>query len=123
MPRLRFDAFEFDAAAGELWLEGRRVPLQPQPSRLLALLLDCRGQVVTRDAIRTALWGDGVHVDFDRSLNFCVARLRSALGDNAAEPRFIETLPTRGYRFVAAGHAPAADDAEYAQAADYAEGR
>jgi len=100
--RLRFDAFEFDAATGELWRAGRRVRLQRQPSRLLQLLLARPGDVVSRDEIRQALWGADTHVDFDRSVNFCVARLRAALRDDAAKPRFVETVPTRGYRFVAA---------------------
>ena len=78
------------------------VPLQPKPARLLELLLARPGEVVAREEIRRALWGEDVHVDFERSLNFCVAKLRSALGDDAAAPRFVETVPTRGYRFVAA---------------------
>lgn len=76
--------------------------LQRQPSRLLELLTSRPGEIVTREEIRQALWGDDTHVDFERSLNFCVARLRSALRDNAASPAYIETLPTRGYRFIAA---------------------
>jgi TolB-like protein/DNA-binding winged helix-turn-helix (wHTH) protein len=99
--RARFGAFQFDAATGELWLEGRRVRLQRQPSRLLELLVSRPGDVVSREEIRQGLWGDDTHVDFERSLNFCVAKLRSALRDNAASPRFIETVPTRGYRFIA----------------------
>ena len=102
--RVAFDRFEFDPSTGELWRDGARVPLQPQPSRLLHLLLARPGGVVTRDEIRAALWGTEVHVDFDRSLNFCVAKLRAALDDDAAEPRFVETVPTRGYRFIAADH-------------------
>jgi TolB-like protein/DNA-binding winged helix-turn-helix (wHTH) protein len=98
---VRFGAFEFDPASGELTREGRRVRLQRQPSRLLALLLATPGEVVSREAIRLALWGEDTHVDFERSLNFCVAKLRSALRDSAADPEFIETLPTRGYRFIA----------------------
>ena len=98
---VRFGRFVFDAASGELAHDGRRVRLQRQPARLLALLLAAPGEVVGRDAIRRALWGDDTHVDFERSLNFCVAKLRSALRDSAQEPRFIETLPTRGYRFIA----------------------
>jgi len=78
------------------------VRLQRQPSRLLELLTSRPGEIVTREEIRQALWGDDTHVDFERSLNFCVARLRSALRDNAASPAYIETLPTRGYRFIAA---------------------
>lgn len=101
MGRTRFGPFEFDAQAGELWREGRRVRLQRQPSRLLELLTARPGELVTREEIRQALWGDDTYVDFERSLNFCVARLRSALRDNAASPTFVETVPTRGYRFVA----------------------
>ena len=101
MARVRFDRFEFDPPTGELWMDGRRVRLQPQPSRLLALLLAQRGDVVSREEIRQALWGDDTHVDFERSLNFCVGKLRSALRDDAASPRCIETVPTRGYRFIA----------------------
>jgi TolB-like protein/DNA-binding winged helix-turn-helix (wHTH) protein len=100
-PRTRFGTFEFEAGTGELWREGRRVRLQRQPSRLLELLLVRHGEVVSRDEIRQSLWGDDIHVDFERSLNFCVAKLRSALRDNAASPRFVETVPTRGYRFIA----------------------
>ena len=100
-PRTRFGAFEFEAGTGELWREGRRVRLQRQPSRLLELLVARPGDVVSREEIRQALWGDDTHVDFERSLNFCVAKLRSALRDNAASPRFVETVPTRGYRFIA----------------------
>ena len=83
MSRARFGRFEFDAATGELWLDGRRVRLQRQPSRLLELLLARPGDVVSREEIRLALWGEDTHVDFERSLNFCVAKLRSALRDNA----------------------------------------
>ena len=98
---LRFGEFAFDTATGELWRDGRRVRLQPQPSRLLALLLAKPGELVGREEIRLALWGRDTHVDFERSLNFCVAKLRSALHDSAEEPRFVETVPTRGYRFIA----------------------
>jgi DNA-binding winged helix-turn-helix (wHTH) protein/TolB-like protein len=99
--KIVFAAFEFDTATGELWRDGRRVRLQRQPSRLLELLTGRPGEVVTREEIRRALWDEDTHVDFERSLNFCVAKLRAALRDNAASPRFIETLPTRGYRFIA----------------------
>jgi TolB-like protein/DNA-binding winged helix-turn-helix (wHTH) protein len=100
-PRTRFGEFEFEAGTGELWREGRRVRLQRQPSRLLELLVARPGDVLSREEIRQVLWGDDTHVDFERSLNFCVAKLRSALRDNAASPRFVETVPTRGYRFIA----------------------
>jgi DNA-binding winged helix-turn-helix (wHTH) protein/TolB-like protein len=99
--RVQFGPFVFDPATGELWRDGRRVRLQRQPSRLLELLLARPSDIVTRDEIRKALWGDDTHVDFERSLNFCVAKLRSALRDDAASPQYVETLPTRGYRFVA----------------------
>jgi TolB-like protein/DNA-binding winged helix-turn-helix (wHTH) protein len=99
--KVRFGRFEFDPASGDLSHDGRRVRLQRQPSRLLELLLAKPGDVVAREEIRLALWGEDTHVDFERSLNFCVARLRSALCDSASEPTFIETLPTRGYRFIA----------------------
>ena len=94
--RMRFGPFEFDAASGELTRDGRRVPLQRQPARLLELLLATPGEVVAREEIRLALWGEDTHVDFERSLNFCVAKLRAALRDSAGDPQFVETLPTRG---------------------------
>jgi len=100
--RITFGDFTFDPASGELTRDGRKVRLQRQPSRLLELLIARRGEVVTREEIRQALWGADTHVDFERSLNFCVAKLRAALRDDAASPRFVETIPTRGYRFVAA---------------------
>jgi TolB-like protein/DNA-binding winged helix-turn-helix (wHTH) protein len=99
--KVSFGPFTFDPDTGELWQEGRRVPLQRQPSRLLELLVARPGALVTRDEIRKSLWGDGTFVDFERSLNFCVAKLRSALRDDAASPAFVETVPTRGYRFIA----------------------
>ena len=107
--RISFAEFEFDPATGELWHGGRRVPLQPQPARLLELFVARPGEVIARDEIRQALWGDETHVEFDRSLNFCVAKLRSALHDNPAVPRYIETVPTRGYRFIAAPLLPGSD--------------
>ena len=109
-PKVRFGVFEFDRGSGELWRDGRRVPLQRQPARLLDLLLAKPGELVARDDIRLALWGGDTHVDFERSLNFCVAKLRSTLRDNPAEPRYIETLPTRGYRFIAPVTASSKDD-------------
>jgi TolB-like protein/DNA-binding winged helix-turn-helix (wHTH) protein len=101
MSRTRFASFEFDPRTGELWRGGRRVRLQRQPSRLLELLVARSGELVTREEIREALWGGDTYVDFDRSLNFCVGKLRSALRDNAAAPAYVETVPTRGYRFIA----------------------
>jgi TolB-like protein/DNA-binding winged helix-turn-helix (wHTH) protein len=106
LSKLRFDTFEFDPGTGELWSAGGPIPLQRRPARLLHLLLERPGDVISREEIRAALWGEDVHVDFDRSLNFCVAKLRAALGDDAARPRYVETLPTRGYRFVGALASP-----------------
>jgi DNA-binding winged helix-turn-helix (wHTH) protein/TolB-like protein len=114
--RIAFGDFTFDPSSGALSRGGPHVPLQPQPGRLLELLLARPGEVVTREEIRAALWGDGTHVDFERSLNFCVARLRAALGDEASAPRFVETVPTRGYRFIAATESSATD---YTESTEY----
>lgn len=98
---VRFGIFEADLASGELRRQGRLVKLQQQPFDLLVVLLEQPGQVVTREALHRRLWPDGVTVDFDQSLNKAVTKLRDALGDTAESPRFIETLPKRGYRFIA----------------------
>jgi DNA-binding winged helix-turn-helix (wHTH) protein/TolB-like protein len=105
-----FGLFEFDADSGELTRDGRPVRLQPQPARVLAILVARAGEVVAREELRRQIWTDGTFVDFERGLNFCVAQIRNALGDTADSPRFIETLPRRGYRFIAPirNHAPAA---------------
>jgi TolB-like protein/DNA-binding winged helix-turn-helix (wHTH) protein/Tfp pilus assembly protein PilF len=98
---LRFDVFELNLQAGELRKRGVRLRLQGQPVQVLAMLLASAGQLVTRDELRTALWAADTFVDFDHSLHNAVARLREALSDSAESPRFIETLPRRGYRFIA----------------------
>ena len=98
---VRFGVFEADLGSGELRKQGRRLRLQDQPFRILALLLDRPGEVVTRDEIRAALWSADTFVDFDHGLNKAMNRLREALGDSADSPRFIETIPKRGYRFIA----------------------
>jgi TolB-like protein/Tfp pilus assembly protein PilF len=98
---IRFVAFEVDLDSGELRKGGTVVPLQGQPFHLLALLLQRPGALVTRDEMRQRLWPDGTFVDFEHGLNAAVKRLRAALGDSADSPRFIETLPRRGYRFIA----------------------
>ncbi len=100
----RFGLFEFDATAGELRRQGRLIRLEPQPARALALLLSRPAEVVTRDELRAHLWGADTHVDFDRGLAYCIGQVRAALGDAAENPRFVETLPRRGYRFVAPLH-------------------
>jgi len=96
-----FGAFEFDARTGELRRDGRRLRLEPQPARALDLLLAHAGELVTRDELRRHLWGDDTHVDFDRGLTYAIAQIRSALGDTADDARFLQTLPRRGFRFVA----------------------
>src|SRR4051812_35452416 len=90
-----------DARTGEVWREGLPVHLPPQPFKVLFLLATRAGDVVTREEIRQELWGDDTFVDFDGGLNFCVNQIRKALRDNAESPRFIHTLPRRGYRFIA----------------------
>jgi DNA-binding winged helix-turn-helix (wHTH) protein len=99
--RLRFETFELDLESGELWNSGSKVKLAPKPVRVLALLAGASGRLVTRDAIRAQIWESGTFVDFEHGLNFCIREIRSALGDNAQQPRFVETLPRRGYRFIA----------------------
>jgi DNA-binding winged helix-turn-helix (wHTH) protein/TolB-like protein len=98
---VRFGQFGFDPATGELTRGGTPVRLQPQPARVLALLVERAGAIVTRDEIRRHVWGDETFVDFERGLNFCIAQIRSALGDTADSPRYVETVPKRGYRFIA----------------------
>ena len=97
---VRFDIFEIDLRAGELRKQGRLVKLQEQPFRILSLLLERCGEVVTREELRQNLWPADTFVDFDHGLNSAVARLREALCDSADKPRFIETVAKRGYRFI-----------------------
>ena len=98
--RLRFAPFEMDLRSGEIWKAGTLLKLAPQPFRILALLAQDPGVVVTREEIRQHIWGDGTVVDFDQRLNACINQIRSVLGDDADLPRFVETLPRRGYRWV-----------------------
>ncbi len=97
---LCFDGFEVDLAGGQLRKRGVRIGLRDQPFQVLASLLEHPGQVVTREDLRRRLWPDDVVVNYDNSLNISIARLRAVLGDSAENPRFIETLPKRGYRFI-----------------------
>ena len=97
---IRFGTFEVDPRAGELWKKGLRVKLQDQPLQILLALLEKPGDVVTREELRSKLWPTDTFVDFDHGLNAAVKRLRDALDDSAESPRFIETLPRRGYRFI-----------------------
>jgi TolB-like protein/DNA-binding winged helix-turn-helix (wHTH) protein/Tfp pilus assembly protein PilF len=98
--RLRFDEFEIDLRSGELWVRGKRVRLQDQPFQVLSVLLEWRGEIVTRDELKQILWPADTFVDFDDGLNTAIRKIRDALGDSAEKPRFIETIPRRGYRFV-----------------------
>jgi TolB-like protein/DNA-binding winged helix-turn-helix (wHTH) protein/Tfp pilus assembly protein PilF len=98
---LRFDDFELDVRAGELRKRGVKLRLQGQPLQVLAALLNRAGDVVTREELRAQIWTADTFVDFDHSLHNAIARLREVLGDSAETPRYIETLPRRGYRFIA----------------------
>jgi eukaryotic-like serine/threonine-protein kinase len=98
---LRFGSFELDAAAGELREAGTARRLTAQPFRVLVLLTDRAGELVTREEIRRCLWGDRKYVEADRGINFCMNQIRAALRDPAEDSRYIKTLPRRGYRFVA----------------------
>jgi DNA-binding winged helix-turn-helix (wHTH) protein len=99
-PRYRFGVFEVDAATGELRRQGLRVKLNTQPFQVLLMLLDRAGQLLTREEISRELWPDGTFVDYEHGVNSAINRIREALGDTAASPRFLETLARRGYRFI-----------------------
>src|SRR5579863_9961889 len=103
-----FDVFQVDLRAGELYKAGRKIKLQDQPFQVLAMLLEKPGEVVTREEIQKRLWPADTFVDFDHSLNTAIKKLRQALGDDKKKPRFVETLPKRGYRFLAPVKRPAA---------------
>lgn len=96
-----FGVFEADLRSGEIRKQGRRVNLQQQPFAVLRALVSRPNQLVSRSELRQLLWPSDVAVDFDQSLNKCVTKVRDAIGDSATNPRFIETLPKRGYRFIA----------------------
>lgn len=96
-----FGTFRFDSGDLELSRDGRAVRIEPQPARALALLVARAGEVVTREDLRQAIWGAETHVDYDRGLAYCVGQVRTALGDSADQPRFVQTLPKRGFRFIA----------------------
>jgi pentatricopeptide repeat protein len=98
--RLSFDEFEVDLRSGELWERGSRLRLQDQPFQVLRVLLERRGEIVTRDELKQTLWLADTFVDFDDGLNTAVRKIRDVLGDSAEKPRYIETIPRRGYRFM-----------------------
>lgn len=99
--QVRFDRFEVDLSTGELRRNGSRVALQEKPFRILETLLESPGRLVSRHRLQGRLWPPSTHVDFEHGLNVAVRKLRQALGDEAGKPRFVETLPGRGYRFIA----------------------
>ena len=99
--KYRFGVFEADAALGELRKQGVRIKLNAQPFQVLCLLLERPGELLTREEISRELWPDGTFVDYEHGVNSAVNRIREALGDTASNPRFVETLARRGYRFVA----------------------
>src|SRR5215472_13303254 len=113
-PRIRFGVFEVDLQARELRKQGFKVKLQEQPFQILLMLLERPGEVVTREEIRKRLWPADTFVDFDSGLNRATNRLRESLGDDAENPRFVETLPRRGYRFIAPVDASNEDSIETA---------
>jgi DNA-binding winged helix-turn-helix (wHTH) protein/TolB-like protein len=102
----RFGVFEFESDSGELRKSGRSVALEPQPARALALLLARADQLVTREELKDTIWGKDTHVDFDRGLAYCISEIRTALGDAGDSPRFVQTIPKKGYRFIAPVHLP-----------------
>src|SRR6516225_2126272 len=99
--KIHFGAYELDLDAMELRKQGVLVRLQEQPLRVLAILAERPGEIVKRDELQKQIWGNDTFVDFDQSLNKAVNRIREALHDNAEAPQYVETIPRRGYRFVA----------------------
>ena len=112
--RRRFGRCELDVDALRLFRDGRPVRIQPQPLRMLVALTDRPGEIVTRDELRTLIWGDATYVEFDQGLGYCARQIRLALADDAAHPIYVETIKGRGYRFIA----PVVEDGPAAQRAD-----
>jgi TolB-like protein/DNA-binding winged helix-turn-helix (wHTH) protein/tetratricopeptide (TPR) repeat protein len=98
---VRFGAYELSPERGVLFHKGVALKLQPQPLRALAFLIDRAPEIVSREALADHIWGDGVHVDIEQSLNYCIRQIRQVLDDRPSEPKFVETLPRQGYRFIA----------------------
>jgi len=97
----RFGVFEFDDDGKELRKNGRIVAIEPQPAKALTLLVSRAGELVTREELRDAVWGKDTHVDFDRGLAYCISQIRAALGDSGDNPRFVQTIPKQGFKFIA----------------------
>ena len=98
---LRFGVYELDPDAGQLYKNGRLVRMQPKPFKLLCLLAESSGKLVTREEIQKALWSSDTFVDFEQGVNFAIKQVRDALGEDADRPLYIQTVPRRGYRFLA----------------------
>src|SRR5215471_15500067 len=98
---VRFGVFELDVRTGELRKHGVRLKIQDQPFQVLLALLERPGELVSREELQTRIWANDTFVDFDQSLNRAINKVREALSDTAGAPRFVETLPRRGYRFIA----------------------
>src|SRR5881394_2017770 len=107
---VRFGLFEADLQTGELRKNGVKVPLQGQPFQVCAILLSRSGELVSREELRQQVWPEDTFVDFDHALNTAITKIRLALGDQADNPRFVETLPRRGYRFIAPVDKPTAPE-------------
>src|SRR5438309_2866799 len=101
---LRFGVFDLDPESGELWKGGVEINLPPQPAKVLVLLATRAGQLITREELRQQIWGKETFVDFEHGLNSCIKQIRAALDDHPEAPRYIETRPRRGYRFIAPVH-------------------
>jgi DNA-binding winged helix-turn-helix (wHTH) protein/Tol biopolymer transport system component len=99
--RLKFGAFELDVASGQLLRDGRPVKIQPQPLRVLVVLAQRAGEIVSRDELRRQIWDTATFVEFDQGLNYCIRQIRVALGDDASNPVYLDTVKKRGYRFIA----------------------
>jgi DNA-binding winged helix-turn-helix (wHTH) protein/TolB-like protein len=97
----RFGIFDFEVESGQLRKNARPLPLERQPARVLAVLLARAGELVSREELRESVWGSETHVDFDRGLAYCLSQIRGALGDQSDNPRFVQTFPKRGYKFIA----------------------
>jgi DNA-binding winged helix-turn-helix (wHTH) protein len=131
-PALRFSDYELDRERGVLFRGGVALKVQPQPLRALAFLIDRAPKIVSREALADHIWGDGVHVEIEQSLNYCIRQIRQVLDDRPSEPKFVETLPRQGYRFIAtvtqessAGDMPAddVDDSKAQSIADDSQAR
>jgi DNA-binding winged helix-turn-helix (wHTH) protein len=111
---LRFGVFELDPEAGQLYRNGRLVRMQPKPFKLLCLLAERSGALVTREQIQKELWSSDTFVDFEQGVNFAIKQVREALGEDADRPLYIQTVPKRGYRFLAPVERASDEDAEEA---------